>query len=154
MARRNISDVIEAYLKNILSEETTIEIRRKEMAEFFDCVPSQINYVINTRFTLKQGYLVESKRGGGGYIRIKEINLLEETENIDTMVNTIIGNSIGERDAHGFINRLYEKDLVRKKEAQIMLSAVDNLNFQGIENVSDTIRARILKSMLLNILYN
>lgn len=154
MARRNISDVIEAYLKNILSEEASIEIRRKEIAEFFDCVPSQINYVINTRFTLKQGYLVESKRGGGGYIRIREINLLEETENIDTMINTIIGNSIGERDAQGFINRLYEKDLVMKKEAQIMLSAVDNLNFQGIENVSDAIRARLLKSMLVNILYD
>ena len=69
---RNISDIIENYLKKVLelSDTEIIEIKRGEMADKFQCVPSQINYVINTRFTIERGYLVESKRGGGGYIRI------------------------------------------------------------------------------------
>src|SRR5690625_1258113 len=72
MVMRNISDIIEEYLKKKLSDKgkNVIEIKRSEIANQFQCVPSQINYVINTRFTIEKGYLVESKRGGGGYIRI------------------------------------------------------------------------------------
>lgn len=72
MNHHNTSDLIEAYLKKILEDSETIEIRRAEMANLFNCVPSQINYVINTRFTIQRGYTVESKRGGGGYIRIEK----------------------------------------------------------------------------------
>ena len=75
MEDRSISDIIEAYLKEILGNSEQIEIRRSEVANHFDVVPSQINYVIKTRFTLQNGYLVQSKRGGGGYIRIERINL-------------------------------------------------------------------------------
>lgn len=72
---RNISDIIEEYLKEIMqrNDKQIIEIKRSEIADQFECVPSQINYVINTRFTLEKGYLVESKRGGGGYIRISRV---------------------------------------------------------------------------------
>ena len=73
MAKRNMSDIIESYLKRFLSESEQIEIKRSDIAERFDCVPSQVNYVINTRFTQAHGYQVESKRGGGGYIRIVKI---------------------------------------------------------------------------------
>jgi len=64
---RNISDIIENYLKQVLemSDQDNVEIKRSEIADRFQCVPSQINYVINTRFTIERGYLVESKRGGG-----------------------------------------------------------------------------------------
>ena len=71
MEDRSISDIIEAYLKEILGNSEQIEIRRSEVANHFDVVPSQINYVIKTRFTLQNGYLVQSKRGGGGYIRMQ-----------------------------------------------------------------------------------
>ena len=72
---RNISDIIESYLKQVLemSEKEIVEIKRNEIADKFQCVPSQINYVINTRFTIEKGYVVESKRGGGGYIRIIKV---------------------------------------------------------------------------------
>ena len=72
---RNISDVIETYLKQVLeiSQQDILEIKRSEIADKFQCVPSQINYVINTRFTIERGYIVESKRGGGGYIRIMKV---------------------------------------------------------------------------------
>ena len=74
---RNISDIIECYLKKVLemSEKDILEIKRSEVADKFQCVPSQINYVINTRFTIERGYIVESKRGGGGYIRIMKVQI-------------------------------------------------------------------------------
>ena len=75
MAHQNTSDLIESYIKKILENSEMIEIRRIEMADLFNCVPSQINYVINTRFTIQRGYLVESKRGCGGYIDRKSTRL-------------------------------------------------------------------------------
>ena len=78
MENKSISDIIEAYLKEILGDSAQVEIRRSEIANQFDVVPSQINYVIKTRFTIQNGYLVKSKRGGGGYIRIERVNLLDD----------------------------------------------------------------------------
>ena len=80
MSSRNMTDIIEAYLKEFLKHQEHVEIKRSDIAEHFDCVPSQINYVIKTRFTQEHGYLVESKRGGGGYIRILKIEVLRSEE--------------------------------------------------------------------------
>lgn len=106
---RNISDIIEKYLKSILHEspEGTIEIQRNELADQFSCVPSQINYVISTRFTLEKGYLVESKRGGGGYVRIRRIQLPGPTS-LHTHLHETIGDEIGQSAAEGLIYRLEE----------------------------------------------
>ena len=86
---RNISDIIEQYLKQVidLSNNNVIEIKRNEIADRFECVPSQINYVINTRFTLERGFVVESKRGGGGYIRIIKVKLHDDIDIIDQMLH-------------------------------------------------------------------
>ena len=88
---RNISDIIEQYLKQVidLSNNNVIEIKRNEIADRFECVPSQINYVINTRFTLERGFIVESKRGGGGYIRIIKVKLHDDIDIIDQMLHMI-----------------------------------------------------------------
>ena len=89
---RNISDIIEQYLKQVidLSNNNVIEIKRNEIADRFECVPSQINYVINTRFTLERGFVVESKRGGGGYIRIIKVKLHDDIDIIDQIIRNII----------------------------------------------------------------
>ena len=85
MVRRSMSDVIEAYLKEILASRSTVEIKRSDIAERFDCVPSQINYVINTRFTQEHGYMVESKRGGGGYIRILKVEVIDDAHALEEL---------------------------------------------------------------------
>src|SRR5699024_12445972 len=87
----SISDIIEEYLNNILqtNEKQMIEIKRSEIADQFEYVPSQINYVINTRFTVERGYLIESKRGGGGYIRIKRVEHQDEFELLDAIIKII-----------------------------------------------------------------
>ena len=88
---RNISDIIENYLKQVLeiSQKDILEIKRSEIADKFQCVPSQINYVINTRFTIERGYVVESKRGGGGYIRIMKVESQDFVQLINQLLSLI-----------------------------------------------------------------
>ncbi|MCB7070239.1 CtsR family transcriptional regulator [Caldibacillus sp. 210928-DFI.2.22] len=151
---RNISDIIEEYLKEILemSEEEILEIKRSEIANKFQCVPSQINYVINTRFTLERGYLVESKRGGGGYIRIIKVRPNSKKHLIDQLF-TIIGNQIPQSSATDIINRLRKEGVINEREEKIMLSALDRSVIYLDLPERDLIRARILKAMLLTLKY-
>lgn len=148
MEAQNISDMIEKYLKKILSEQQHIEIRRAEIAERFDVVPSQINYVIKTRFTIQNGYLVKSKRGGGGYIRIEKAQLLEDNQVLDLLIATI-GNSLSQHNAISLLQSLYEDKLITKREASLILATVDKntLKLHDTE-VENAIRARILIGIL------
>lgn len=152
MHNQNMSDIIEAYLKKVLGQDEQVEIRRSEMADRFNCVPSQINYVINTRFTVQQSYLVESKRGGGGYIRIIKVKLLDEAEMLDMMID-IIGNKISQKNAYSIIQRLFESEMLTKREANIMLSVMEKslLNVNGANE--NELRAKLLVAFLNNLKY-
>ena len=153
MEEKSISDIIEAYLKQILGESSQIEIRRSEIANHFDVVPSQINYVIKTRFTIQHGYLVRSKRGGGGYIRIERVNLLDNVDVLNSLIQAI-GNSISERDAYDIIRTLYEEKVLTRREGDLMLVALSKqtLNVND-RNIEAQLRARILVSMLNRLRY-
>ena len=147
---RNISDIIEGYLKQIIELEGQghIEIKRSELADKFQCVPSQINYVINTRFTAERGYLVESKRGGGGYIRILRVESHSKEELFDEML-TQIDTSAPQVAAEHMIYRMIDEEVISKREAKLMLTAIDRSTLQLPLPMRDEIRARILKAMLM-----
>lgn len=151
---KNISDIIEAYLKDALniSGKDIVEIKRSEMADKFQCVPSQINYVINTRFTIERGYVVESKRGGGGYIRIIKVQTRDETHLIDEML-THVGSRTTQQTAEGLIVRLLEEEAISKREARIMLSAIDRTVLQVDLPLRDELRASVLRAMLTTLKY-
>ena len=153
MEEQSISDIIEEYLKQILGESSQIEIRRSEIANHFDVVPSQINYVIKTRFTIQHGYLVQSKRGGGGYIRIERVNLLDNVDVLNSLIQAI-GDSISERDAYDIVRTLYDEKLLTRREGDLMLVALSKqtLNVNDC-NVEARLRARILISMLNRLRY-
>ncbi|MBD7894468.1 MULTISPECIES: CtsR family transcriptional regulator [Limosilactobacillus] len=153
MEEKSISDIIEEYLKQILGESSQIEIRRSEIANHFDVVPSQINYVIKTRFTIQHGYLVQSKRGGGGYIRIERVNLLDNVDVLNSLIQAI-GDSISERDAYDIIRTLYDEKVLTRREGDLMLVALSKqtLNVNDC-NVESRLRARILISMLNRLRY-
>lgn len=151
MQKRNISDIIESYLKDVLRDASDVEIRRSEIANRFECVPSQINYVINTRFTPKQGYAVESKRGGGGYIRIMKLQVVDEAEYLDR-INLMIQDSISLRDANAVIENLTHKQLIDEKQAFIMRAAVDDAIVQSIDRPNQA-RAIILKHIIRRLKY-
>ncbi|AMV63676.1 Transcriptional regulator CtsR [Pediococcus damnosus] len=150
---QNISDIIEKYLKQILADSEEIEIRRSEIADLFDVVPSQINYVIKTRFTIQNGYVIESKRGGGGYIRIEKVKLLDDLDVLDTLIQ-VIGDSINQRDAISIVKSLYEDDVIDKREGNLVLAAIDKKTLaMSDRDEEDQLRARILIAVLNRLRY-
>ncbi|KOY80110.1 CtsR family transcriptional regulator [Lysinibacillus macroides] len=151
---RNISDIIEGYLKQVLElgGEGHIEIKRSEIADKFQCVPSQINYVINTRFTAERGYLVESKRGGGGYIRILRVRANSQIDLIDDVLKQIEGGA-SQTMAEDLIYRLIDEQVISKREAKLMLAAIDRSTIDLQLPLRDSIRAKILRAMLTTIKY-
>ncbi|HJA21649.1 CtsR family transcriptional regulator [Limosilactobacillus panis] len=153
MENRSISDIIEAYLKEILGDSAQVEIRRSEIANHFDVVPSQINYVIKTRFTIQNGYLVKSKRGGGGYIRIERVNLLDNVDVLNSLIQTI-GDSIRERDAFAIVQTLYDEKVITQREGDLMLVALSKQTLDvGNTDVESQLRARVLISLLNRLRY-
>ncbi|MQM40405.1 Transcriptional regulator CtsR [wastewater metagenome] len=151
---KNISDIIEEYIKKSLniSGKDIVELKRSEIAEKFQCVPSQINYVINTRFTIEKGYIVESKRGGGGYIRITKVEAESEAHLIDEMLS-YIGSRITQPASESLILRLLEEEVVTKREARMMLSVIDRTILQVGLPLRDEMRANLLTAMLLTLKY-
>ncbi len=146
-----LSDTIEEFIKTMMQEDQeTCELKRNELAEYFHCAPSQINYVLSTRFTPDHGYSITSQRGGGGYVRIVRIQA-SRVDRLSYYLNERIGDSIDEQRAAIICRQLAEKGAVTEAEAEVMIAAVSR-NALGVpipENLKNTMRARILKSMLI-----
>ena len=146
-----ISDVIENFIKEMLDEDdnSTI-IQRNDLAEHFNCVPSQINYVISTRFTPVQGYYVESQRGGGGYIKIRRANVTRS----DYLMHTInsVGDKITAKEIEIFVKNFLDNEIIDSKEANLLKSATsENVLSTLSKNTKDEVRAKIFKNMLITL---
>lgn len=152
--KMNISDIIEQYLKEILhaNEKKMIEIKRSQIADQFQCVPSQINYVINTRFTIEKGYLIESKRGGGGYIRIFRIEHQSQFDLLNDMIS-MIGSRVSQQAAEDILERLYEKKVITHRELKLVIGVIDTNVLSIPLPDRDIIRARILTTILTTLKY-
>lgn len=144
-----MSDIIEEFIKELFHEEDSIEIQRNELAEQFNCVPSQINYVIATRFKPSQGYYVESRRGGGGHITIKKVNSTK-SDYIMHIINNI-GSEITSSEVDILISDFLTYDMIEAKEAKLLKVATSDNVLQLDKEIKDKIRARIFKNMLLNL---
>ena len=148
-----LSDSIESFIKTLLSEESAeVELKRNELAEYFGCAPSQINYVLATRFSPDHGYLTESRRGGGGYIRI--VRVVETgSQRLMYLINERIGESIGEDECMRLISQLKEQQIVTADEAALMASSVSTraLAVPLPDAMKNSLRARIMKSMLMSV---
>ncbi|MBE6729872.1 MAG: CtsR family transcriptional regulator [Ruminococcaceae bacterium] len=145
-----MSDIITQTIIKMLDESTDnkTEIQRNEFAEMMGCVPSQINYVLSSRFTPEQGYMIESYRGGGGYIRITRVKLDQPTA-IMHIVNSI-GNSIDSMSARIVIENCLRTALISKEAAKIMSATVSNGVMSAVPiNSRDEVRAAIIKQILL-----
>lgn len=144
-----MSDLIEEFIKDLFDESELVEIQRNDLAEQFHCVPSQINYVISTRFKPSQGYYVESRRGGGGSIKIKKINTTK-SDYIMHIINNI-GNSITSNEVDILLSDFLSYDFVTEKEAKLLKVATSDNVLRLGKDIKDEIRARIFKNMLLNL---
>lgn len=145
----NMSDIIEQYIKRLFEEsnEDVVEIQRANIAQRFDCVPSQLNYVIKTRFTNEHGYEIESKRGGGGYIRITKIENKDATGYINHLLQ-LIGPSISQQQAYYIIDGLLDKMLINEREAKMIQAVIDRETLSMDMVSRGIIRANILKRLL------
>lgn len=148
---RPLTDSIEAFIKSLLEEgQEKVDVQRNELAQYFRCAPSQITYVLSTRFTPDHGYVIESRRGGGGYIRI--VRLREEPgSNLLYLINQRIGSSISRHDCDAIISQLCESHVVTENEAGLMRAAVSSDAINLPVAFKDSLRASTLRAMLLQI---
>jgi len=146
-----VSDIIAGFINEVLSDMGgTAELQRAELANKFNCVPSQINYVISTRFSPEHGYIVESRRGGGGYIRIKRVVMGSEMLIMHTV--NAIGERVDANTATALINNLCQSDALNNEDARLMVSAIGTNALRPARPIDrDALRASILKQMLIHL---
>ena len=148
-----LSDSIEQFIKELMCEEQHIELRRNELAQHFGCAPSQINYVLATRFSVDHGYIIESRRGGGGYVRIVRMQEREEGNLLEALLNRV-GNSVDEDTVNAIITHLKDLKLVTVNEAKLMRAAVSRNALALPISAKDVLRAAVLRNMLVQVFRN
>lgn len=144
-----MSDLIAQFILDTLRQsDGAVELQRNELADRFNCVPSQINYVISTRFSPEHGYVVQSRRGGGGYIRIARINMDRPSMIMHTI--NAIGDTLDMQSATAILQNLVNAKSVTAEGAHIVLTAVSNNALAPVPpEERGKLRARILKMCLL-----
>ena len=148
-----LSDSIEHFIKDLMTEDAHVELRRNELAQHFGCAPSQINYVLATRFSVDHGYIIESRRGGGGYVRIVRMQTRGEPDLLHALLNRV-GNSVDEETAVAIISNLRERDMVTDGEAALMRAAVSRNALALPISAKDVLRAAVFRNMLVQVFKN
>ncbi|WP_294906710.1 CtsR family transcriptional regulator [uncultured Ruminococcus sp.] len=146
-----MSDLVAQYIMQMLDEQNgSAEIQRNELAGNLGCVPSQINYVITSRFTPEQGYIVESRRGGGGYIRISRVKMDRGTAMMH-IINSV-GSSLDKATAEVMLNNMLQRNMIELQSAKLLAAALSDRTLSQVEqDKRDTVRADLFKNMLLTI---
>ena len=148
-----LSDSIEQFIKELMSDDAHIELRRNELAQHFGCAPSQINYVLATRFSVDHGYIIESRRGGGGYVRIVRMQNRGEKNLLETLLERV-GGSIDEDTANAIISNLYERKMVTRNEAMLLKASVARNALALPISAKDVLRAAVFRNMLIQVFRN
>ena len=148
-----LSDNIEQFIKELMCEDTRVELKRNELAQHFGCAPSQINYVLATRFSVDHGYIIESRRGGGGYVRIVRMQPRVDVNLLDALL-TRVGNSVDEETANAIIAHWTEIKLITSTEAALMRAAVSRNALALPISAKDVLRAAVMKNMLIQVFRN
>lgn len=144
-----ISDIVAQYILDMLNDESGVaEIQRNELASSIGCVPSQINYVITSRFTPEHGYIVESRRGGGGFIRITRVDTAKD-DAIMLMIRAV-GDSIDRNAADLMIRNMKNRNMISDLSETLFSAAISDRSLAAVpKECRDSARASILKNMLL-----
>ncbi|HWQ30897.1 MAG TPA: CtsR family transcriptional regulator, partial [Negativicutes bacterium] len=145
-----VSDIIEKFISEMMEQGNgAIEIQRNEMASKFECAPSQINYVLMTRFTTERGYFIESRRGGGGCIRITRLEV-DKDDYLFNMLSKSIGSSINKEGAFTLIEALHKQKLIDDRIVNILKASTDDSTLSMVEKpYRDNLRADILKAAIV-----
>lgn len=144
-----ISDSIESFIRELLTSKSSVELKRNELAAYFNCVPSQINYVIQTRFTTERGYTVESRRGGGGYVKITRVDF--DGDNLIGHILNSIGQNVDIMTVEAILNTLYVNEIIGASESKLIMTACSGSALSSIGDplLRGRVRADIFKNLLL-----
>ncbi len=145
----SLAQSIEKYLLMLLNEANgSLRLQRSDLAEQFNCVPSQINYVLKTRFSIERGFLIESQRGGGGFIEIRQLNFNQSGEGFMYHVFEIIGNKMTQQQMVNLLKNLEDKRIVTKREKLILQALLNRQNLNIDLPYRDYLRAKLFKAAL------
>ncbi len=146
-----ISDLIEEFILEQLEQEESIDLSRNELANFFNCAPSQINYVLSTRFTEPRGFLTQSFRGGGGYIRLARVNI-DKSNYIGHLICDTLNSEIDYREGMAILENLLNLKLIDESSALTLGYAISPKALSMPIKIENKLRANILKNVLVNML--
>lgn len=148
----NISDTIEKFIISSLSDAESVDISRNSLAEYFSCAPSQINYVLDTRFTPDRGFVKESKRGGSGFIKISRIKSSGQNEYLSSLVLESIGDELTFKRMSQILDKLIGDSIVSLKEKGIIEAALSDDSLDMPFTIKDRVRAKAFKNILLKLM--
>ena len=156
MNNSNMTDILEQYIKSLFNEaaEDHIIIKRSNVAQKFDCVPSQLNYVIKTRFTPEHGFIIESKRGGGGFIRITKITLHTNKDYIDYLIETVDNEIIEVEEAMRLAKILLEKEYINKFDYNHFIDSIEvisSVHNQFLDHIDENSAEEMINKTKSNI---
>lgn len=147
----NISDIIEQFILKTMGDDESVDISRNELASFFSCAPSQINYVLETRFTIDKGFVKESRRGGGGFIKISKINL-DNDEYVSNLILESVGDELSQKRLSQILDKLRNENIISQKEKEIIFSALSDSSLAMPFTIKDNIRAKSFKNVLTTLM--
>lgn len=147
----NVSDLIENFILSTMGNSTDINLSRNELADFFNCAPSQINYVLTTRFNLNRGYVIQSQRGGGGFIKIVKLKNFDN-HYVYKVIEENLNKPISYKDALYILEDLVDKSFINKTQAQAISYALCDKALSNPIKIEGQLRANILKNFLINVL--
>jgi transcriptional regulator CtsR len=147
----NISDIIEQFIIKTLGDDDSVDISRNELASFFSCAPSQINYVLETRFTVDRGFVKESRRGGGGFIKISKIKV-EDDSYMNNLILESVGSELSYKRLLQILNKLQDEEIITKREAEVICSALSEDSLSMPFTIKDNIRAKAFKNILTTLI--
>ena len=148
----NISEQIEKFLIATLGENDSIDITRNSLAEYFSCVPSQINYVLETRFTVDRGYIVESKRGGGGFVKISKIKTSDSNDYLNGLFLESIGDDLSEKRFSQILDKLVSDNIMAENERVLIEASLSDDSLSMPFTIRDKVRAKAFKNVILKLM--
>lgn len=150
----NISETIEKFIILSLGENDFVEISRNSLAEYFSCAPSQINYVLDTRFTIDRGFFKESKRGGGGFIKISKLKTNDKNSYLSSLINESIAEELSMKRLCQILDKLETDKIITLREKNVIISALSEDSLAMPFSIKDMIRAKAFKNILINLMKN
>ena len=148
----NISEAIEQFIIATMGDNDSVDISRNSLAEYFSCAPSQINNVLDTRFTVDRGCVKESKRGGSGFIKISRLKHTDENAYLNSLVIESIGDELAFKRMNQICDKLVSDGILTKQEQLLIEASLSEDSLAMPFTIKDKVRAKAFKNILLQLM--